>query len=80
MDLKAPLPKEFRETKERIEGTYQNEKAVRANPLDFDTELMQPVSEWDKSDREGTCGNGRRLLSSPSTRYKKRYDQIDWSK
>jgi len=79
MDLKAPLPKEIRAKKERIEGAYQNEKMVRENPLDKDNMLMQPTENWEKSDREGTCGNGRRQFFISSPRYKARFDEIDWS-
>lgn len=81
MDLRAPLRGKLAERKARVAGVYAETKWRREHPLDTDTELLRPVEEWEKSDRDGTCGNGRRFfLGPPSEEYKRRYALIDWSK
>ena len=43
-----------------------------------DTMLMQPTEAWDRTDRKGRWGD--KVLSTPSKKYKERYELIDWSK
>lgn len=74
----APLPEKFARRARRVNA--QHDDSISSPPLTRDTPLTVPLEEWEKSDREGTCGNGRRFfLGPPSERYKKRYEQIDWS-
>jgi len=75
MDLKAPLPEEFERNRR---AAMECAEARKEPPMDTDNMLMQPSEDWEKSDRDGTCGTDRRLFFSPSERYKERYDAIDW--
>lgn len=75
MDLKAPLPEEFDRVRR---AALAHAEAAKDPPMDKDSMLMQPTDQWEKSDRDGTCGNGRRLFSPPSDRYKERYSEINW--
>ena len=43
-----------------------------------DCQLMQPTSEWDKTDLKG-AGVGDQYLWMPSEAYKRRFDEIDWT-
>ena len=43
-----------------------------------DCQLMQPTSEWDKTDLKGERV-GEQFLWLPSAKYKERFDEIDWS-
>jgi hypothetical protein len=48
----------------------------RDTPMDKDSVMMQPVENWEASDKRPP---GRRRFLFPSPRYKERYDEIDWS-
>jgi len=52
-------------------------QAGAPKPMDEDTPLIQPLDNWDEVDRRGP---GKRLFFAPGdTRFKERYDLIDWS-
>jgi hypothetical protein len=46
--------------------------------VDTDNCLMQPIENWDKSDRTWYEGKHTPALI-PTKRYKERYDLIDWN-
>ena len=77
MDLSAPLPAEFENRRKALMAVADDGKAP---PMDKDSMLMAPMSEWERSDREGTCGNGRRVFSSPSEAFRRGWEAIDWRK
>lgn len=78
MDLRAPLPVEFAARARVFRAQHEEGKEPA---MDKDTPLTVPMGEWERSDREGTCGNGRRCFFVPcGRRYRERYDLIDWAK
>jgi len=78
MDLKGPLPREFAERASRIKRVYDDNSSLP--PLDRDTPLTVPMEEWERGDREGTYGTGKRFFLGPGSRkYKERYALIDWT-
>jgi len=78
MDLKAPLPKEFQKKVDAVKVKMEKKRLDEADKTSGwdDCEIMQPTSAWDKSDREGTCGNGKRYFSVPSKAYKNNYVRV----
>jgi hypothetical protein len=62
---------------DRIEP-LRGKKPEPDTPMDKDNLLMQPVDNWDRTDRKGEWGG--RILSVPSPAFRENYAQIDWRK
>lgn len=79
--FKGELPGEIKKARDDAYKYHEDKLATEeANrPGWKDNMMMAPISEWDKSDREGKVG--KRAFVLPGSRiYKERYDMIDWSR
>ena len=79
--LKGELPEEMAGARRlaQIRHADQRAKEETDRPGWNDSELFAPLSEWDRSDREGKVG--KRMFVLPGGRlYRERYDLIDWSR
>jgi len=45
-------------------------------PMDKDNCLMQPMENWDRTDRKGSWGDS--FMSVPTKQFKDNFDIIDW--
>ena len=48
----------------------------RSLPMDKDSVMLQPTSQWDAIDR----GRRGKIVSTPSRRFRARWDEIDWDR
>jgi hypothetical protein len=63
-----------------IAKTAPKEGIKKDPPMDTDNMLMQPMEEWDKTDRKGSWGGKVFKFGFTDPKVRKRFDDIDWTK